>query len=150
LGVADLHAFLKHHHRVSLDTSVFIYHTADHAKYFGFTNSLFSWLEKPGSKAITSTVTLTELLVLPIRSKDEDLVGASLGLLSRFPNLEWIPVSIQIAALGARYRAEYGLRTPDAVQGATCVYSGVSGLITNDRVFQRIPELDILVLDDLL
>jgi predicted nucleic acid-binding protein len=77
-------------------------------------------------------------------------VGQLFGLLTRFPNLEWIPVSVQIAALAARYRAEYGLKTPDAIQAATCVYAGVPALITNDVVIRRIPEINVLVLDDLL
>jgi predicted nucleic acid-binding protein len=61
-----------------------------------------------------------------------------------------VPVSVQIAALAARYRAELGFRMPDALQAATCVYSRIPSLITNDSVFKRIPELDVLTLDDLL
>jgi predicted nucleic acid-binding protein len=150
LGVEKVRSFLRRHHRVALDTSVFVYHSQNHPRYVPFTDSLFSWLEKPDSGAITSNVTLTEVLVQPIRAKDEKLVGEFFALLTKYPNLVWVPVSVQIAALAARYRADYGLRTPDALQGATCVYSQVPALITNDLVFKRIPELEILVLDDLL
>jgi predicted nucleic acid-binding protein len=150
LGIERLHAFLRRHRRLALDTSVFIYQAQSHPKYSSVTHPLFSWLEKPASIAVTSTVTLTEVLVQPIRSENEELVREFFALLTRYPNLEWVPVSVQIAALAARYRAQYGMRTPDAIQGATGVYSEVSAFITNDAAFKRIPELDILLLDDLL
>ena len=150
MGIEGLHHFLRRRHRVALDTGVFIYHSQDHPKYSPFTTPLFLWLQSRTGRAITSSVTLTELLVQPIRMKDEKLVGEFFGVLTRYPNLEWVPVSIQIAALAARYRADYGLRTPDALQGATCVYSQVPSLITNDLAFKRIPELTVLLLDDLL
>jgi predicted nucleic acid-binding protein len=150
LGIERLHAFLRRHRRVALDTSVFIYQAQSHPEYSSVTHPLFSWVERPASIAVTSTVTLTEVLVQPIRSENEELVREFFALLTRYPNLEWVPVSVQIAALAARYRAQYGIRTPDAIQGASCVYSEVSAFITNDPVFKRIPELDILLLDDLL
>jgi predicted nucleic acid-binding protein len=150
LGIEALHAFLSRHRQVALDTSVFLYHAQAHPKYSRFTLPVFSWLEKPGGHAVTSTVTLTELLVQPLRAKDENLVGVFFALLAKYTNLEWISVSVQIAALGARYRADFGLRAPDAIQGATCIYSRISSLLTNDPVFKRIPELDLLVLDEML
>jgi predicted nucleic acid-binding protein len=140
---------LKRHKRVALDTSVFIYQAQAHPKYSVLTRRLFSWIEQPGSYAVSSTVTLTEVLVQPIRNKDENLESALVGLLTKFPNLDLIPVSVPIAALAARYRAEYGLRTPDAIQAATCIYSQVPALITNDASFRRIPEINVLILDDL-
>lgn len=136
------------HRRVALDTSIFIYHVQANPKYIPLTDYLFSWLEKPVGSAITSIVTLTEVLVQPMRARDEKLVGEFVALLTRYPNLEWVPVSFQIAALAARYRADHSLRTPDALQGATCVYSQVPALITNDPIFKRITELDILLFDD--
>jgi predicted nucleic acid-binding protein len=150
LGVEKLDSFLRRHRRVALDTSVFIYHIQTNPKYLALTDFLFTWLEKSRGSAITSNVTMTEVLVQPIRAGDEKLVGEFFALLTRYPNLEWVPVSMQIAALAARYRAAHSLRTPDALQAATSVYSSVSALVTNDPVFKRISELHVLVLDDLL
>jgi predicted nucleic acid-binding protein len=150
LGVEKLHSFLRLHRRVALDTSIFLYHVQANPKYIPLTDFLFAWLERPAGSAITSIVTLTEVLVQPMKARDEKLVGEFVALLTRYPNLEWVPVSLQIAALAASYRADHSLRTPDALQGATSVYSQVPAMITNDPVFKRITVLDICLFDDLL
>jgi predicted nucleic acid-binding protein len=52
--------------------------------------------------------------------------------------------------MAARLRADYRLKTPDAIQAATAVHARTSAFITNDPVFQRVTELDVLVLGELL
>jgi predicted nucleic acid-binding protein len=71
-------------------------------------------------------------------------------LLSTYPNLEWIAPNLEIADMAARLRAAHRMRTPDALLSATAVYAQVSGLITNDSVFQRVDMFETLVLDRLL
>jgi predicted nucleic acid-binding protein len=150
LGVDRLRAFLRRHRRIALDTSIFIYHLQPNPKYLAYTDLIFSWLERPDSGAITSTITMTELLVLPYREGDEQLANDFYGLLSTYPNLEWIAPNLEIAELAARIRALHRLRTPDALQAATAIDSQATGLITNDAVFERVEEFQTLVLDELL
>jgi predicted nucleic acid-binding protein len=52
--------------------------------------------------------------------------------------------------MGAHLRAEYNLRTPDAIQAATALSCGATGFVSNDAGFRRVTGLDIMVLDDLL
>jgi len=150
LGVERLRAFLRRHRRIALDTSVFIYQLQSNSKYLAFTNPLFLWLERPGSTAITSTITMTELLVLPYREGDEQLANDFYGLLSTYPNLDWIAPNLEIAELAARIRAAHRLQTPDALQAATAVHSLATGFITNDPVFARVEGFETLVLDQLI
>ena len=150
MGVDRLRAFLRRHRRIALDTSIFIYHLQPNPKYLAYTDLIFSWLERPDSGAITSTITMTELLVLPYREGDEQLANDFYGLLSTYPNLEWIAPNLEIAELAARIRALHRLRTPDALQAATAIDSQATGLITNDAVFERVEEFQTLVLDELL
>lgn len=49
----------------------------------------------------------------------------------------------------AQLRAELGLAAPDALQAATALLGGADGFISNDRVFQRLDTLKVLILDDL-
>jgi predicted nucleic acid-binding protein len=42
------------------------------------------------------------------------------------------------------------MRTPDALLAATAVYAQVTGLITNDSIFQRVDMFETLVLESLL
>ena len=133
-----------------MDTSVFIYHVEESEKYFQLTDPIFSWLEGPRAAAVTSTITLLEVLVQPYRLGELDLVNKFYALLSTFPHLEWVLPSLQIADLGASLRADHNLRTPDAIQAATAIRSGATGFISNDIVFQKVAGLEVLVLDHLL
>jgi len=145
-----LRAFLRRHRRIALDTSIFIYHLEANARYVAFTDLIFSWLEQPGHLAVTSTITMTELLVQPHRDSDARRVDEFYGLLSTYPNLDWIAPDLEIADLAAQFRALHGLRTPDALQAATAAQQHATGLITNDPVFERVAAFDTLVLDHLL
>ena len=135
---------------IALDTSVFIYQLEANPRYLPLTCHIFSWLEGPDSKAVTSTVTMTELLVQPYRESDDQRVDEFYGLLSTYPKLEWIAPHLEIADAAARLRALHRLRTPDALQAATAEHSGATGFITNDAVFERVKTFETLVLDRLL
>jgi len=93
---------------------------------------------------------MTELLVLPYREGDEQLANDFYGMLSTYPNLDWIAPNLEIAELAARIRAAHRLQTPDALQAATAVHSLATGLITNDPVFERVESFETLVLDQLI
>lgn len=150
MGLSRLRAFLRHHRRIALDTSVFIYQLEENARYLPFTDPIFSWLEQPGHQAVTSTITMTELLVQPYRHADEQRVDLFYGLLSTYPHLEWVAPNLEIADLAAQFRSRHRLRTPDALQSATAAHQHATGFITNDPVFERVPDFAALVLDQLL
>lgn len=142
-----LRAFLRRHRKIALDTSVFIYELEANARYLPLTDLIFSWLEGPDSKAVTSTITMTELLVQPYRDSDEQRVDEFYSLLTTYPNLSWIAPNLEIADVAARLRALHRLRTPDALHAATAEYSGATGLITNDAAFERVKTFETLVLE---
>ena len=150
MGIERLRLFLRRHHRIALDTSVFIYQLEANARYLALTESVFSWVERAGHEAVTSTITMTELLVPSYRSEDENRVDAFYGLLSTYPNLLWIAPDLEAADLAAKLRARHRLRTPDAVQAATAIRAHATGFVTNDPVFARIEEFETAVLDLLL
>jgi predicted nucleic acid-binding protein len=114
------------------------------------TDLVFSWIERPDSRAVTSTITMTDLLVQPYQHSDDQQVDEFYGLLSSYPNLDWIAPNLAIADLAARLRALHRLRTPDALQAATAAHEGATALITNDAVFERVDAFETLVLDRLL
>ena len=92
---------------------------------------------------------MTELLVQPYRAGNEALVNRYFGLLSSFPNLEWIAPNLAIADTAARLRAHHRLRTPDAIQAATGFCSGATGMLTNDTELARVVDLEVGVPDQL-
>jgi predicted nucleic acid-binding protein len=139
-------AFLRAHRRIALDTSIFIYQLEANARYVALSDEVFTWLEEPGHTAVTSTIALTELLVKPYLSSDERSANEINALLSTYPNLDWVAPDLLIASLAARYRAEYRLKTPDAIQAATAVRSRATAFITNDSAFERVPAYESFLL----
>ena len=148
MEIARLRAFLRTHRRVALDTCIFIYQWEAHPRYSPLTNLIFSSIEQSSITAVTSTITMTELLVHPYRTHDVLKTTELFGLLSTYPNIEWVAPDLDIAARAAEIRARDRLRTPDALQAATALNANATALLTNDPVFQRITELEVLVLDD--
>ena len=138
MGVETLRAFLRRHRRIALDTSIFIYQLEANGRYLPFTDAVFAWLERPGHSAVTSAITMTELLVQPYRDGNDRMVDEFYGLLTTYPNLEWVATSLEIADAAARMRAQHRLRTPDALQAASAAHAQATGFVTNDPVFERV------------
>jgi predicted nucleic acid-binding protein len=129
---------------------VFIYQLEANARYLALTDHIFTWIERPGGKAVTSTITMTELLVQPYRVADQQQADEFYVLLSTYPNLEWMAPNLEIADRAARLRALHGLRTPDALQASTAVHARATGFVTNDSTFERVKDFETLLLDRLL
>ena len=145
-----LAGFLERHRRIGLDTSVFIYQIEGTPRYRDVVNGIFVWLQGPHARALTSTVTMLELLVAPYRAADLRRVNRFYALLSTYPHLEWVVPTLEIADCAARVRAEHQLRTPDAIQVATALVEKVGGFISNDAHLKKVGGLDLLLVDELL
>lgn len=150
MEIGRLRAFLRAHRRVALDTCIFIYQWESNRRYSQVTDHIFAAIELGDIACVTSTITMTELLVHPYRNRDTARVNELFALLSTYPNLEWIPADIDVAARAAEIRALHGLRTPDALQAATAERAGATAFVTNDPIFERISSFHHLVLDRLV
>jgi predicted nucleic acid-binding protein len=132
---------------VALDTSPFIYHLENVTPYVELTEALFHWVARPGGRAVTSTLTLLEVLVGPYRARDEARVNEFFARLTTFPHLTWMPASIEVADRAAGLRAAHGLRTPDAIQLATARAAGATLLLTNDARLPSFDDVQVVTLD---
>ncbi len=94
-------------------------------------------------------MTMLEVLVQPYRFSDLDRVNSFYALLSTYPRLIWAAPSLDIADKAAQIRAEWNLKTPDAIQAATALAFQATGFFANDPVFKRVSGLDVLVLKEL-
>jgi predicted nucleic acid-binding protein len=61
-----------------------------------------------------------------------------------------LQVDSNIAEIAAQLRANYNLRTPDAIQMATAINAGASFFLTNDARLRSLPALTVLVLNQLI
>ncbi len=128
---------------IALDTNVFIYYFERHPEFGPAAKLTLAKLSKPGTKGVTSIVSLLELLSLPQGSKIlDDLKSRYL----RIPNLTTSDVSQEIALEAARIRRTYGYRTSDAIQLATALTHKADLFITNDIRLKKFPELKIHLL----
>lgn len=144
----SLNSFLQNHKSVYIDTSVFIYFIEKNAVYHKICERIFENIETGTVKASTSTLTLLEVLVKPYKLKRDDLVLSFYSLFSTYPNISWINLTLGISDLAAKLRAEYGLKTPDAIQAASAISHGAKGFICNDGAFKKIKDIDCLIIDD--
>jgi len=97
---------------VGLDTAPLIYFIEKHPKYTPLVRPFFEAVERGDIQVVTSTLTLTEVLVHPLRQGNQTLVGEYFRILLYARNLTVLPVSPWIAAEAARIRAAHGVRTP--------------------------------------
>lgn len=104
--------------------------------------------------AVASTVTLLEVLVQPFRRDADELASQYQQVLLNSPGLSCVEVSSYIAEEAARLRASYNLRTPDAIQLATAIKTARTPdstyFLTNDSFLTSVPDIEILVLDQLI
>ncbi len=144
----SLAGFLKKHRLIYLDTSAFIYFVEHHPRYFPVCEELFHEIEAGRTKASTSTLTLLEVLVQPYRHNNDERVLKFYALLTTYPHLTWVPMTVNVADQAAKLRAEHGLKTPDAIQAASAISSGVTGFVCNDKMFNKVKAVECFVLDD--
>lgn len=134
---------------IGIDTMVFIYHLENHPEYSRITERLFEGIEKAKYRAVTSFITLLEILVKPKRERALKAVSDYRDLLLTFPNLTFLPLELKVSDLASTLRAEYPIRTPDAIQIATAITGQASVFITNDEQLKKVDKINILLLREL-
>lgn len=134
---------------VAVDTAPFIYLIEENSTYLEMVCSFFSAMDRGEFRAVTSTITLLEVLIYPLRRHDVALAQQYREILLCAEGLTTVPLFPEIAEEGARLRAQYNITTPDAVQMATAIYEGASFFLTNDAGLPSLPMLKVLVLEEL-
>lgn len=109
---------------VFLDTAPLIYFIEGHSTYQPILSRLFDFNDKGGFSLATSSVTLIEVLVKPLREGQTGIAKLYRDILTRAPDIELLDVTSAIAEQAAQLRARYNLRTPYAIQLATCIEFG--------------------------
>lgn len=135
---------------IGLDTAPLIYFIEQNQRYLEIVRNFFQGIEQGDFLVSTSTLTITEVLIHPLRAGNTQLAEDYLNILSDQENLVTWPVSTEIAELAARLRATWNLRTPDAIQIATAIQAGATFFFTNDARLPHIPEIEIMVLEELV
>jgi len=134
---------------VGLDTAPLIFYIEDHPVFADRLEPFFQLVESGDIQLVTSTVTLLEVLVMPLKRGDERLAHDYNDFLVSSPNVTTLPVSPAIAQIAAELRATTKLQTPDAIHLATALQHQATAFLTNDRDFGDTRSLKILRIGDL-
>jgi predicted nucleic acid-binding protein len=86
--------------------------------------------------AIVSMITVMEILVRPLRASPPGH-HTVLAFLRHLPNLEAVPLSVEMAQEAAALRAVYRLSPPDALVIGSGIACQVAWLVTNDADWPR-------------
>jgi len=145
----NLFADLPEGARVGLDSAPVIYLIDQAPRYLALVERFFyKRLDAGLNRAVTSVVTLSEVLVKPLELGRADIVDRYSERLSLNPSIEVVEISRAIAVRAAGLRATYRIRLPDAFQIATALECGASHFLTNDTRLKRVSEIVVLVLED--
>ena len=134
---------------VGLDTAPLIYFIEENPTYLEAAKLFFEAMDRGDFTVVTSTVTLLEVLVHPLRSNNAALATEYRDILLN-SELMTLEVSSAIAEQAAQLRAVHDIRTPDAIQLSAALHAGATHFFTNDVRLPEIPSIQILSLDALV
>jgi predicted nucleic acid-binding protein len=120
---------------VGLDTAPLIFYIEDHPTYGDLLAPFFEAVRSGEIRIVTSTVTLLEVLVHPLKHGDESLAHEYNDILLSSPHIVTIPVTPATAQTAAELRAHRKLKTPDAIRLATAINHRADAFLTGDRDF---------------
>lgn len=141
MAKAGWEAWLGEGDLVVVDSAPLIYLLEDHAQFGPLFEGLFALHAQGRVQVAISTITVTEVMIGPLKHNKTALAKRYEKALAGF---DVIPVSQEIALTAARLRAGHGLRLPDAIQAATVLEAGAVALVTHDRDFSRLEGLRVL------
>ena len=132
--------------RVYLDANVFIYLVEGSLEFEAKLAEIRQCIFHAECEFVTSELTLCEVLVRPFRQSNAALVDEFRALIERSEAFELKPTTLQTYIRASLYRAQLGLKTPDAVHMATAVESNCDVFVTNDKPMKAPQQIKMLKL----
>ncbi len=131
--------------RIFWDTNLFIYLFEGSAAFGGQVARLREKMLRRGDQLITSTLTLGEVLVKPVKEGDTKLAKQYAEVIPAVAVL--LPFEEKAARLYAQLRSDPGMRAHDAIQLACAAAFGVDLFITNDALLhnRQVPGIQFIV-----
>ena len=129
---------------VYFDTNIFIYALEAVPAYRRQLATLAEALDEGGCVAVTSELTLSEILTKPFRDGTLDVVAAYREVLEA-GSIQLTPVTRAILLRSAMLRGQLGLKTADAIHVATAINAGCAAFLTNDAAI-RLPKCIVPIL----
>jgi predicted nucleic acid-binding protein len=105
--------------------------------------TLFARIDAGELIAITSELTLAEVLVKPFADQNAELQQIYMEALQDSDTVRVVPITRDILVAAARLRAQHStLKMPDALHAATALASNAQQFVSNDSRFVTVPDLE--------
>ena len=148
MGMIDIESFTGNH--VYIDANLFIYAVEGFKKHASLCDHIFRSIEDMKIHAVTSELTLSEVLVHPIKNGDQRAIASYEALVKSRYDLEVVPVTRDVLRKSAALRASVGLKLPDAIHVATAQVYGSQFIFTADAALKTPDTIKLVTLDELL
>jgi predicted nucleic acid-binding protein len=135
--------------RLAFDSAALIYFIERQSVHYERMLLIMRMIDNGIISGVSATLTLTEVLVHPIRAGNRELIDRYEAVLSNSRHFRLVPVTTAIARRAADLRATHNLRTPDALHIAAAIEADCDAFLTNDKSLLRVNTFRILVLEEL-
>ena len=136
--------------RVYLDTNIIIYAVEGYETHAARIKFVLRGMTTGEITAVTSDLTVAEVLVKPKRDANRALEDAYQQFLLPTKSFRNSPVSRQILEAAAGIRAQSALKLPDAIHFASAIDQGCDSFLTNDDRFKSMTGIKVVLLSDLV
>lgn len=133
---------------IALDSICFIYFFEANLHYGPLVKSIFSSVTSRKIRAVTSVITMAEVMVASSDIQTDDDKAYFRQQLLTMKNLSFRDVDLRLSEQAANLRSYYKLKLADAIQLATAITSETQLFVTNDSIFRRVKELKVVILND--
>lgn len=134
---------------VYLDANIFIYALEGYPQLDAAVRALLTRIDTGEIAAITSELTLAELLVRPMREGDEVRQSRCHEMISSRAGFSVFPVTREVLIEAARLRAGSSLKLPDAIHAGTARLTGCSVYLTNDGRLRGVSCPEVVLVSEL-
>ena len=134
--------------KVYLDTNLWIYTLENYAQYANALGALWQALDEGTLAAVTSELTLAEVLVKPMQRNDTEQQAICEQFIRSTDHLSVVPVSRSILMEAAQVRAHTQLKLPDAIHAATALSDNCTTFLTNDRQLKKLTDIPVVLLSE--
>lgn len=126
--IKDLHG-----KKIYLDTNIFIYGVEASKIYAKNIALLWEAIDQKKIVALTSEFTLSEILVKPIKDRNQKLINIYIQLIQNSEILKVSPLSRKILLQAAKLRSNINKPLPDLFHLATAIETDCNYILTNDK-----------------
>jgi predicted nucleic acid-binding protein len=134
--------------RAYLDTNIIIYLMEGYEVFERQLLDIRDGLAAGEIELVTSELTLCEALVVPFRENDSALITTYRQFIEESGAFDLRSTNREIYVRASLYRAQFGMKTPDAIHVATALEANCDIFLTNDRPLKAPKSMKIIRLND--